>query len=92
MEGQSSDNRLQSGERAQGLIALVEAGEMLTYKVVAQGTGGVRYGHKERAGIYLTDSAEGATAFQSRAEAQEFAEELTDLHQKSGLSFEVKEN
>lgn len=64
---------------------------MLTYKVVAQGTGGVRYGHKERAGIYLTDSAEDATAFQSRAEAQEFAEELTDLHHKSGLSFEVKE-
>lgn len=61
------------------------------YEVIAQGTGGVRYGHKERAGIYLTDSPEDATAFQSRAEAQEFAEELTDLHHKSGLSFEVKE-
>lgn len=60
---------------------------MLIYKVVAQGTGGVRYGHKERAGIYLTDSAEDATAFQSVEEAQEFAEELTDLHHKSGIEF-----
>lgn len=61
------------------------------YEVIAQGPGGLRYGHKERAGIYLTDCAEDATAFQSRAEAQEFAEELTDLHGKSGLYFEVKE-
>ena len=53
---------------------------MLIYKVIAQGIGSVRYGHKERAGIYLTDSAEDATAFQSVEEAQEFAEELTDLH------------
>lgn len=36
------------------------------YEVIAQGTGGVRYGHKERAGIYLTDSAEDATAFQTQ--------------------------
>lgn len=64
---------------------------MLTYEVIAQGIGGVRYGHRERAGIYLTDSPEDATAFQSRAEAQEFAEELTDLHHKSDLSFEIKE-
>lgn len=61
------------------------------YEVIAQGSGVLRYGHKERAGIYLTDRAEDATAFQSRAEAQEFAEELTDLHNKSGLYFEVKE-
>lgn len=61
------------------------------YEVIARGPCGLMYGHKERAGIYLTDSAEDATAFQSRAEAQEFAEELTDLHHKSGLSFEVKE-
>lgn len=57
------------------------------YKVIVQGTGGVRYGHKERAGIYLTDSTGDATAFQSRAEAQEFTEELTDLHHKSGIEF-----
>lgn len=63
---------------------------MLTYEVIARGPGCLMYGHKERAGIYVTDRAEDATAFQSRAEAQEFAEELTDLFD-GRIRFEAKE-
>ena len=61
------------------------------YHVVGRGVNGLVYGVKERAGVYITDRAEDGTGFEDAREAQEFAEELTDLLERVGIRFESKE-
>lgn len=63
----------------------------MKYIVFSKNLRRMRYGVKQKSGMYITEKKSDATIFADRDMAEDFAEEISDIHGKIGMKFEVME-